>query len=104
MTPSTSWAISSPNSARSSFEVDVGVLDHVVQERCRDRLLVQTQLGADLRHPERVVDEVFARAPLLALVRSLGEEERVGDELAIELGYVALDLGDQLLDEVLMPF
>ena len=84
------------------LEVGLGVLDDVVQERCCDRLLVQAELGADLRDAERVVDEVLAGAALLAFVRARGEAERRGDQLAVDLGLVALDLGDQLLDEVLM--
>ena len=53
--------------------VQVGgrVLDDVVEQRRGDRLLVQVQLGADLRHAPRVVDELLARAPHLATVRAL---------------------------------
>ena len=84
------------------LELDVGVLDDVVQQRGRDRLLVEAELGADLRDPERVVDEVLARAPLLALVRALGERGTRARSVPVDVGQVALDLGDQLLDEVLV--
>jgi hypothetical protein len=84
------------------LELDLGVLDDVVQERSCDRLLVEPELGGDLRDPEGVVDEVFAAAALLPLVRALCEAEGVRDQLAVQLGQVALGLGDQLIDEVLV--
>ena len=43
-------------------ELDLGVLDDVVQERRRDRLLVEVELGADLRDRPRMVDELLAGA------------------------------------------
>ena len=46
----------------------LGVLDDVVEERGGDRLLVELELGEDLRDAERVVDELLARAALLPLV------------------------------------
>ena len=85
-------------------ELDLGVLDDVVQERGRDRLLVQAELRADLGDTERVVDEGLARPPLLSFVRSLGEAECVRDQVPVEVGQVALDLGDQRFDEVLVSF
>ena len=51
-------------------DADLGVLDDVVEERGRDRLLVEAQLRADLRGAERVVDERLARAALLPVVRA----------------------------------
>jgi hypothetical protein len=42
------------------LDVGAGVLDDVVEERCRDRLLVEPQLRTDLRRAPRVVDEVLA--------------------------------------------
>ena len=51
------------------LELGLGVLDDVVEQRRGDRLLVELELGADLRDAERVVDELLARAALLALVR-----------------------------------
>ena len=102
MTPSTSCAISSPNSARSVVEVGVRVLDDVVQERRRERLLVEVELGADLRDRPRVVDERLARAPDLPLVRGGGEAERARQQLLVDARVVRLDGRDQLVDEVLV--
>ena len=50
-----------------------------------------------------MVDELLARLAHLARVRLRGEVERPGEELAVDVGLVGLDLGQQLLDEVLMP-
>ncbi len=52
-------------------ELGPAVLDDVVQERGRDRLLVEMELRADAGDAERVVDELLARTPRLALVRVL---------------------------------
>ena len=103
MTPSTSFAISSPNSARIVLDLDAGVLDGVVEERGGDRRLVQPQAGEDLRRAPRVVDELLARAAQLAVVRVRPRSERAGDQLAVDIGLVGLELGEQLVDEILMP-
>ncbi len=102
MTPSTSWAISAPNSVRSVVELGLGVLDDVVQQGGRDRLAVQMELRADARHAPRVVDEVLAGAAQLPAVAALGRLERPADEVAIDVGVVSLDGREQLLDEVLV--
>src|ERR671937_1665882 len=78
------------------------VLDDVMEERGRDRLLVEAELGADLRRAPRVVDERLAGTPLLPLVRGGGEAERAREELAVDLRVVRGDLFEQLVDEVLM--
>jgi hypothetical protein len=65
-------------------------------------LLVEMQLGADLGHPERVLDEVLAGAALLPLVSARGEVEGAAQELAIGVRDVRLDIADQLVDEILM--
>ena len=80
----------------------VGVLDDVVEKRGRDRLLVEVELGADLRDRPRVVDELLARAAHLAAMVELGEVERAADQLPVDAGVVALDVSDQLTDEVLV--
>jgi len=49
-------------------DVDARVLDDVVQERGRERLLVQVELGADLGDAPRVVDELLPGAAELTLV------------------------------------
>ena len=102
MTPSTSWRDLVAELVAHRLQVDVGVLDDVVEERGGDRLLVEVQLGEDLRDPERVVDELLARAPLLALVRARGERERAGEEVAVDVRLVLLDRLDQLINEFLM--
>ena len=84
------------------LQVGVRVLDDVVEERGGDRLLVEVQLGEDLRDAERVVDELLAGAALLALVRHRRERERARDQIAVELGLVPLDRFDQLIDELLV--
>ena len=88
------------------LQVRARVLDDVVQERRRDRLLVQVQLRADAGDAQRVVDELLAGPACLALVGSLGEVERAAKEVSVDLRVVRLDLGDQLIDEVLVmsPF
>src|SRR5204862_5131949 len=78
------------------------VLDDVVQERSRDRLLVEVQLGADLRGAEGVQDEVLARPPELALVRLRRKPERPREQLPVDRRVVRCDLLDELVDEVLM--
>ncbi len=102
VTPSTSWAISSPNSSRTCSIVTFGVLDDVVHERGGDRLVVEPQLGADLGGAERVVDELFAGAALLALVRLRGERERPCQKLPVNVRVVGRNLGEQFLDEILV--
>jgi hypothetical protein len=53
------------------------VLDRVVEQRRADRLRVQAHAGADLRHTDRVGDELLARLALLVRVTLAGEPERV---------------------------
>ena len=84
------------------LQVGVGVLDDVVEERGRDRRLVHAELGEDLGDAERVVDELLARPALLAVVRLGRERERSREQIAVEIGLVALDRLDQLIDELLM--
>ena len=85
------------------LDLDVGVLDDVVEQRRRDRLLVEVQLGADLRNAERVVDEVLAGAPLLSVVVLRCEGERRCDELGVGARLVGGDVGQQLVEKILMP-
>ncbi len=85
-------------------DAHVRVLDDVVQEGRRDRLVVEPQIGADLGRAERVVDERLARAALLAIVRARRELEGVSDQLAVGVRVVGRDLGDQLFEEILVSF
>ena len=59
------------------LQVGAGVLDRVVQERRAEGLGVEPHPGADLRHPDRVGDELVARAAQLVGVAVAGEVEGV---------------------------
>src|SRR5439155_3034474 len=84
--------------------VDVGlrVLDHVMQQRSGERLLVEMELGADARDTYRVLDEIGAGAPLLPLVRRRREPKRARDELPIDRASVLCNRGKQLIEEPLV--
>ena len=69
--------------AKYSGESQPIVQDGVMKEGGGHCLLVEMQLGADLGHPERVLDEVLAGAALLPLVSARGEVEGAAQELAI---------------------
>ena len=84
-------------------EIDARVLDDVVEQRGGERRLVELEPGEDPRHAPRVVDELLARAAHLVGVGARGEIEGAGQQLPVGVGLVRLDLGEQLLDEVLMP-
>ena len=86
------------------LQVDVRVLDDVVEECRCDRLLVEVQLGQDLRHPERVVDELLARPPLLTFMGVRSEREGAPQQVAVDLRLVGLDRVEQLIDKLLMTF
>ena len=104
VTPSTSRAISSPNSLLTSAMSRLRVLDDVVEQRCRQRLLVEMERGEDLRGAPRVPDEVLARAAALPIVSPLCERERPAQQVLVDVRLVRGDVRDQLLDEVLVPF
>ena len=61
------------------------VLDRVVQQRGAQRGRVEPHAGADLRHADRVDDEVLAARPALVGVALAGEDEGALDELAVDL-------------------
>src|SRR5204862_3371161 len=84
------------------FDIRLGVFDDVVEERRRDRLLVQPQLRADPRHAYGMLDERRSGAPLLAFVRRRGVPERSRDELAVDRASGVGDLGEQLVEKPLM--
>ena len=102
MTPSTSFATSSPNSDSDLVDVGFGVLDDVVEQRRGDRLLVEPELRADARDADGMLDERRARAPLLALVRRRREREGARDELAVDCAAGFLDLCEQLVEKTLV--
>ena len=56
----------------------------------------------DLGGTPRVVDELLPRLAHLAGVGVGGEVERARQQLPVDVGLVRLDLGDQLVDEILM--
>ena len=84
VTPSTSPATGSPNWSLTSIEAGARVLDGVVEQRRAERLGVEPQPGADLRHLDRVDDELLARPPALVGVALAGEREGPLDRLAVE--------------------
>ena len=81
---------------------DAGVLDRVVEQRRGDRRLVHPEPGEDLRGAPRVVDELLPRAPHLPVMRLGGELERTDDQVPVEPRLVGLELGQQLVDKILM--
>ena len=102
VTPSTSERDVRPERGSELVEVGLGVLDHVVQQRGGDRLLVEVELGADQGDAERVVDERLAGAAHLTTVGALGLVERAADQLLVDARVVRLDTCDQLVDEVVL--
>ena len=60
------------------------VLDRVVQQRRADRLGVEAHARADLRHADRVRDELLARLAPLVGVALAGERERLADALEVD--------------------
>jgi hypothetical protein len=86
------------------LDVRACVLDDVVEESGRDRLLVQPQLRADLRSAPGMLDELLARATLLARMRRCGEAEGAGEQVAVDVLVVGGDGLYQLVDELLMSF
>src|SRR5207302_1895836 len=82
--------------------VGVRVLDDVVEEGGGDRLVVEAELGRDLRGAPGMKDEILAGPALLALVSARGEPEGPRDQVAIDTGVVRGDLCQQLVDELLM--
>jgi hypothetical protein len=75
-----------------------------VEQGGRDRELIELELGADPGDRVGMVDELLARTALLTLVGLGGEAERAGKQLSIDVRVVLRNLGDQLVDQVLMSF
>ena len=82
------------------LERGAGVLDRVVQQRGAQRLGVEAHARADLGHAHRVGDEVLARLAALVGVVLAGEDEGLGDLVAVDLdgrvGRVLLDDREQV--------
>jgi len=75
---------------------DVGVLDHVVQERRAHARGVEPQLRDHPRHVGRVDEVRIARLPLLPLVHPLAVAVRLLDEPDVGLRVVGANLRHQL--------
>ena len=84
VTPSTSWAISVAELRLDLLEAGAGVLDRVVEQRGAEGLGVEPHPGADLRHPDRMGDELVAGAPQLVGVAIAGEVEGPRDRRAVD--------------------
>ena len=65
------------------LQADVGVLDHVVQQRRRDRGGIQQLLRQDQGDRDTVGDEILARHPLLPPVGGRAEAEGAIDEIDV---------------------
>ena len=89
VTPSTIAATSAPNSVDEVVERERGVLDRVVQQRGRERDVVEAEVGEDHRDAERVRDVGVARPAHLVAVRVAGDlvgpldQRRVGVGVAL---------------------
>ena len=103
MTPSTSAAISSPNSSRSVSSSIAGVLDDVVEQRGGDRLLVEARPAQIERDADGMRNERLAGATPLALVCGCGKAEGARDELDVDVCALGGELGEQAFEELLVP-
>ena len=71
------------------LERDLRVLHRVVEQGGHERRRVQAEVGEDVRDRQRVLDEVLAREPPLALVRGLRQRVRPLELLEVGLRVVA---------------
>ena len=85
-------------------DVAARVLDDIVEQRCRQRLLVEMERREDLRGAPRVPDEVLTGAAALPIVSPFCERECPAQQVLVDVRLVRGDVSDQLLDEVLVPF
>ena len=83
-------------------ELDARVLDRVVQQRCRDRLLVEAELGTVLGDVPRMRMNSSPEPPHLSLVRVRGDQERPDQELPVGRRVVRRHRIQQLVDQVLV--
>ncbi len=83
VTPSTMAATSGPNSLLDVFVGDGGVLDRVVEQRGGDRDVVETEIGEDHRHAERVGDVRLPGAADLVGVGVPGDLEGLLDQCGV---------------------
>ena len=73
----------------------LGVFDHVVQQRGGDGGAVEPQVGADVGRAHGMVDVGLAAGPQLVLMLRRGHVEGAHDQIAVETGIVLLDLGEK---------
>ncbi len=98
VTPSTMAATSGPNSLLQVLVGDGGVLDRVVEQRGCDRDVVETEVGEDHRHPERVRDVRLAGAAHLVGVGDPGDLEGLLDQCGVALAVPVAVGGDERRD------
>lgn len=63
------------------FFGDAGVLDHVMQHRSHQALMVHVHVGKDVRYRERVRDVRLAAATALTVMGLFGVEIRSADQI-----------------------
>ena len=95
--PSTSLPISGPNSSSISSRVAVGVLDRVVQQRDRDRRLVEMHVGQDRGDFERMREIGIAGGALLLAMLLHGIDIGLVEQRLVDVRLVALDPLDKLV-------
>ena len=99
VSPSTSSPISSPNSSSISCARRGGVLDRVVQQRHRDRRLVEMHVGEDRGDFERMGEIGIAGGALLLAMLLHGIDIGLVEQRLVDVGLVALNA----LDELVLP-
>ena len=89
VTPSTTCAISAPNSSADALGRGQRVLDDVVEEAGGDRHDVELHVGQDVGHLERMDQVRLARVADLSLVLERREDVRPAQQLEVRLRAVA---------------
>ena len=74
-----------------------GVLDRVVEDRGRDRLVVEVEVGQDARDFDRVAEIGVARGALLAAVRLERKDVGAVEQRFVSVGIVAQNPIDQFV-------
>ena len=95
--PSTSLPISLPNSSSISCARGGGVLDRVVQQRDRDRRLVEMHVGQDRGDFERMREIGIAGGALLMAMLLHGIDIGLVEQRLVDVRLVALDALDKLV-------
>ena len=93
-------AINQSGDFRPKFLFDVGyldilvVFDDIVEQRGREGVCVELQIGKEQRGLQRVDDERFAGQPHLAVVSGFGEIVGRGDYLKLVFGHIIAGFGE----------